>query len=54
MFKIKIPSIYLEMDRRGFISPETFLWLNEMEWIPLNEIYNYEYEDDEFEWVVEE
>lgn len=48
----KIPSIYLEMDRRGFISPETFLWLNEMEWIPLNEIYNYEYEDDESKLII--
>ena len=48
----RIPEIYTEMSRKGFFNKDTFLWLNDMEWIPIEKIGDYEYEDGESRSVV--
>lgn len=44
-----IPLIYQKMDERGYINPrnENYVWLNEMEWMPIDEIRTYEYDEGE-------
>ena len=48
----RIPEIYTEMSRKGFFNKDTYLWLNDMEWIPIEKIGDYEYEDGESRSVV--
>lgn len=43
----KIPLVYQKMHERGYLDPENYLWLNEMEWIPINKIDKYEYDEGE-------
>lgn len=49
-----IPVIYEEMNKRGFINPnnESYLWLNEMEWLPIEKIKEYEYDEGESKSIV--
>lgn len=48
----RIPEIYSRMSQKGFFSKQTFLWLHEMEWIPIERIEDYEYEDGESRSIV--
>lgn len=45
----RIPSIYQEMNEKGFLNHnnESYLWLNEMEWMSIDKIKEYEYEHGE-------
>ncbi len=49
-----IPSIYIKMNERGFINGDngSYLWLNEMEWMTIDEIKEYEYDEGESESIV--
>ncbi len=44
---IKIPLIYQKMHERGYTSTENYLWLNEMEWIPMDKILGYQRDEGE-------
>lgn len=50
----KIPLIYRKMDERGYTNAQNnlYLWLNEMEWIPIDEIEKYEYEEGETKSII--
>lgn len=48
----KVPVAFQEMNRRGFTTAKNYLWLNEMEWIPIDDIYGYDYEEGESETIV--
>ncbi|MFG6343273.1 MAG: hypothetical protein K1W35_05710 [Lachnospiraceae bacterium] len=43
----KIPRIYKEMESRGFFNDKTYLRLDDMEWMSVKEIEDYEYEEGE-------
>ncbi|WP_283592162.1 hypothetical protein [Clostridium butanoliproducens] len=45
----KIPLLYKKMDERGWLDKnnKSYLWLNEMEWMTIDEIKEYEYDDRE-------
>ena len=49
-----IPSIYKKMNERGFTNPknDSYLWLNEMEWMPIDKIKEYEYDESETKSIV--
>ena len=47
-----IPSVYQKMNERGFFNLETYLWLNEMEWMPIDKIKEYEYDEGETKSIV--
>ena len=47
-----IPSVYKKMDEKGLLSSETYLWLNEMEWIPIEKIREYEYDNGESKLII--
>lgn len=38
----RIPSVYKKMNKRGFLDSESYLWLDEMEWMSIDEIKEYE------------
>lgn len=44
-----IPLVYQKMNERGYINAQnaSYLWLNEMEWMPIDEIEEYEYDEGE-------
>ena len=44
---IDFPLVYQKKQKRGYINAENYLWLNEMEWMTLDEIYNYHYDEGE-------
>lgn len=48
----KIPLIYQKMDERGYTTPENYLWLNEMEWMSIDKISQYEYDEGESELII--
>lgn len=47
-----IPSVYKKMDEKGFFNSETYLWLNDMEWMSIDKIKEYEYEDGESKSII--
>lgn len=47
-----IPSIYQKMNERGYLNRENYLWLNEMEWFPIDAIRKYEHEEGESEAII--
>lgn len=49
-----IPSIYQEMNEKGFLNPnnESYLWLNEMEWMSIDKIKEYEYDNGESNLII--
>ena len=49
-----IPSVYQKMNERGFTNPQadSYLWLNEMEWMPIDKIKEYEYDEGETKSIV--
>lgn len=47
-----IPSVYQKMNEKGFFNLQTYLWLDEMEWIPIDKIKEYEYEDGESKLII--
>lgn len=49
-----IPSVYQKMNEKGFITPnnDSYLWLNEMEWMPIDMINEYEYDESESKSIV--
>lgn len=47
-----IPSVYQKMSDRGFFNIETYLWLNEMEWMPIDKIKEYEYDEGESKSII--
>ncbi len=49
---IKIPLIYQKMHERGYTSTENYLWLNEMEWIPMDKILGYQRDEGESELII--
>ncbi len=48
----KIPLIYQKMDQRGFFELKTFLWLNDMEWMSIDQIKQYEYDNGENPFII--
>ena len=57
----KIPEIYREMEKRGFFDLSEYdgyrnygkyLWMNDMEWMPVEDIINYEYEAGESQDII--
>ena len=49
-----IPLVYQKMNERGYTNAQNdlYLWLNEMEWIPINKIKEYEYDEGETKSIV--
>lgn len=49
-----IPSVYKKMNERGFtnLNNESYLWLNEMEWMPIDKIREYEYDNGESKLII--
>lgn len=57
-YRFSLPAEYRQLESRGlltlpgpahaseFTAPGTYLWLNDMEWYPLNKIANFEFEPD--------
>lgn len=52
--KYKIPFVYQEMEKRGYTNAQSdsYLWLNEMEWIPVDLIKNYKYDEGETDTII--
>lgn len=48
----KIPLIYQKMNQRGFFELKTFLWLNDMEWMSIDRIKQYEYDNGENPFII--
>ena len=50
----KIPLVYQKMDERGYTNAQSdlYLWLNEMEWMSIDKIEEYEYDEGETESIV--
>ena len=48
----EIPLIYKKMGKSGLFNPETFLWMDDMKWIPLERISEYDYQDGESKSIV--
>lgn len=48
----KIPLIYQKKDQRGFFELKTFLWLNDMEWMSIDRIKEYEYDNGENPFII--
>lgn len=49
-----IPPLYKKMNEKGFTNPnnEAYLWLNEMEWMPIDKIREYEYDNGESKLII--
>lgn len=49
-----IPLVYQRMSEKGYTNPRSdfYLWLNEMEWLPLDKIEEYEYDERESKSIV--
>lgn len=45
--RYKIPLIYQKMHERGYTSIDNYLWLNEMEWMPMDKILGYQHDEGE-------
>lgn len=52
--KYVIPTVYKKMNEKGLISPDndSYLWLNEMEWMSIDKIKEYEYDKGESRLIV--
>lgn len=52
--KIQIPLVYRKMDERGYTDAQSdsYAWLYEMEWSPIDKILEYEHEEGESESVI--
>lgn len=48
----KIPFIYMKMNDFGLLSKDNYLWLDDMEWISIDQIPNYKYEEDESNYII--
>lgn len=50
----KIPLVYKMMNDRGYTNAknDSYLWLNEMEWLPINKIEEYEYDEGESKSII--
>ena len=48
----KIPLIYQKMNERGYTTRKNYVWLNEMEWMSIDEINKYEYDEGESELII--
>lgn len=48
----KIPLIYQKMEKQGYTTQENYLWLNEMEWMSIDRISQYEYDEGENELLI--
>ena len=50
----KIPLVYQKLDEKGYTNArnDLYLWLNEMEWMPINKIEEYEYDEGESKSIV--
>lgn len=48
----RIPGLYRKMDEYGLLKPETYLWLDDMEWLSIKQISEYEYEEGEIKDIV--
>ena len=49
-----IPLVYQKMNERGYTNAQnnSYLWLNEMEWMPINKIEECEYDEGETKSIV--
>lgn len=49
-----IPLVYQKMNERGYTNPHngSYLWLNEMRWMPIDKIKEYEYDEGETKSIV--
>ena len=47
-----IPSVYQKMDECGFFNLETYLWLDDMEWMSIDKIREYEYDEGESRLII--
>lgn len=44
--KKHIPILYNQLNKLGYLNiNEHFVWMSEMEWMPYEEVINYEYEE---------
>lgn len=52
--KHRIPIVYQKMNERGYTNAQnkSYLWLNEMEWMPIDKIEKYEYDEGETKAIV--
>lgn len=48
----KIPLVYQKMSEKGYTTLEKYLWLDRMEWMSVDKIYKYEYEEGESELII--
>lgn len=48
----KIPTIYLNMNNLGLLERYNYLWIDDMEWIPIDQISNYQYEEGEIDSLI--
>ncbi|MCR5609158.1 MAG: hypothetical protein K6G26_08860 [Lachnospiraceae bacterium] len=48
----RMPLIYKKMSKKGLLDQNTLLWLDEMEWIPIDKILDYDYEEGESRFIV--
>ena len=48
----KIPLIYQKINQRGFFELKIFLWLNDMEWMSIDRIKEYEYDNGENPFII--
>lgn len=49
-----IPLVYQKMNERGYTNPHngSYLWLNEMRWMPIDKIKEYEYDEGETKSII--
>ena len=47
-----IPSIYIKMNELGLLDQKNYLWIDDMEWMPIEKIVNYEYEEGESKYII--
>ncbi len=48
----KIPLIYQKINQRGFFELKILLWLNDMEWMSIDRIKEYEYDNGENPFII--
>lgn len=52
IYDFDIPVIYKKMSAAGLLNSDTILWLDDMEWIPIERIQEYEYEEGESRFII--
>ena len=50
--KYEIPSIYQKMQEKGYTNIKNYLWLNEMRWMPIDKILEYQHDEGESESIL--